>query len=78
MDYKRVRVEFPLSKAIVPVVSKKTSEYGTMKFAVRYENIPHFFFVCRRIGHAERECPEELDREAGVKFGKALRCSPRK
>lgn len=45
---------------------------------VRYENVPHFCFVCGRIGHAERECPEEDAREGGPKFGKTLRCSPQK
>lgn len=78
LDYKRVRVDFLLDKAIMPTVRMKVQGHGMMEFVVRYENIPHFCFVCGRIGHAERECPEEADREGGVKFGTALRCSPQK
>lgn len=74
MDYKRVKVEFPLAKALVPVVTRKVQGFGLLSFAVRYENVPHFCFSCGRIGHAERECPEEME-EGGVKFGKTMRCS---
>lgn len=76
MDYKRVNVDFPLEKVIVATVQKKVKGFVTMEFAVRYENIPHLCFVCGRIGHAERDCPEEVEKEGGVKFGQTLRCSP--
>lgn len=78
MDYKRVKVDFPLAKAIMPAVQIKVKDRGFMKFDVRYENIPHFCFLCGRIGHAQRECPEEMDGDGGVRFGTALRCSPQK
>lgn len=77
MDYKRVKVDFPLTKALVPVVKRRVQGFGLLSFAVRYENITHFCFSCGRIGHVERECPEEAE-EGGVKFGKALRCLPQK
>lgn len=76
LDYKRVRVDFPLANPIMATVSRKVKDYGTMEFAVRYENIPHFCFCCGRIGHAARECPEEVEGDGGVKFGAMLRCSP--
>ncbi|KAF8711079.1 hypothetical protein HU200_029084 [Digitaria exilis] len=78
MDYKRVKVDFPLDKPIVAVVKRKVQGRGIMEFNVRYENIPHFCFLCERIGHADRECPDEAEMEGGVKFGTALRCSPQK
>lgn len=76
MDYKRVKIDFPLDKAIVPTMRRKVEGFEWMELAVQYENIPHFCFVCGRIGHADWECPEEEEREDGVKFGKALCCSP--
>lgn len=73
MDYKRVKIDLPLAKAIMPVVRMKVQGKGVMVFYVKYENIPHFCFVCGRIGHAERECPEELEAAGGIKFGTSLR-----
>ncbi|KAF8774984.1 hypothetical protein HU200_005032 [Digitaria exilis] len=78
MDYKRIKVVFPLEKALMPTVQMRVKDRGVMVFEVRYENVLHFCFVCGRIGHAERECPEEVVGEGGIKFGTALRCSPQK
>ena len=77
-NYKRVRVDFPLAKPIMHMIEKKVKGKGTMVFSVKYENIPHFCFGCGRIGHAQEECPDEGQPTGGVRFGKALRCSPQK
>jgi hypothetical protein len=77
-NYKRVKVDFPLEKAIQYTVEQKVRGHGAMSFAVKYENIPDFCFGCGRIGHEQEECPEEECGGDGIHFGKALRCSPQK
>jgi hypothetical protein len=75
-DFKRVRVDFALSDALVQTVGIKVRGRGFREFAVKYENVPHFCFTCGRIGHAERECPEEFGKEESTRFGTELRVSP--
>jgi hypothetical protein len=77
-NYKRVRIDFLLEKALVPSVQQRVKGHGTMAFIVRYENVPFFCFTCGRIGHAQRECPDGDDEEGTVHFGQVLRCSPQK
>jgi len=77
-NYKRVKVDFPLEKAIQHTVERKVRGHGVMVFAVKYENILDFCFGCGRIGHDEEECPDEEGEKDGIRFGKALRCSPQK
>ena len=77
-NYKRVKVDFPLAKPIMYSIEQKVKGTGVMVFMVKYENIPHFCFGCGRIGHAQEECPDEERVAGGVRFGKALRCSPQK
>lgn len=79
-NFKRVKVDFPLAKPIMHTVEQKVKGKGEMTFTVRYENIPNFCFGCGRIGHAQaqEDCPDEGWVTGGVRFGKALRCSPYK
>lgn len=44
LDYKRVKVEFPLEKPIMRSVEQKVRGYGLLEFEVQYENIPNFCF----------------------------------
>ena len=71
-------MDFPLANPIMHTIEKKVKDKGSMVFAVKYENIPHFCFGCGRIGHAQEECPDEGHTTGGVRFGKALRGSPQK
>jgi hypothetical protein len=75
-DFKRVRVDFDLSKALMPHVSIKVRGKGVMEFVVKYESVPHFCFLCGHIGHADRECPDEDLYEEGERYGIELRTSP--
>jgi hypothetical protein len=75
-DFKRVRIDFDLSKALMPHVSIKVRGKGVLEFVVKYESVPHFCFLCGHIGHADRECPDEELYEKGARFGTELRTSP--
>ena len=77
-NFKRVKVDFPLERAIKHYVEKKVRGHGLLAFSVKYENIPDFCFDCGRIGHDKGECPDEGCGGDGNNFGKALRCSPQK
>ncbi|KAF2950753.1 hypothetical protein DAI22_01g209766 [Oryza sativa Japonica Group] len=77
-DFLRVKVAFPLSSPLKPLLRIWIKDKGVMSFPVKYENVPFFCFSCGRIGHAERECPEVGSSSAQVRFGKELRASPLK
>lgn len=74
-DFIRVRVDLALEDALKPKVQIKVKGRGVMEFMVKYEDVPHFFFWCGRIGHADRECPkDDLDANE-MRFGVELRAS---
>lgn len=75
-DFKRVRVDFALADALKPSVRIKVKDRGFMEFEVKYEDVPYFCFCCGRIGHSERECPEEDLSLESARFGVGLRASP--
>ncbi|XP_072147516.1 uncharacterized protein [Setaria viridis] len=77
-DFKRVRVNFPLANALQPSVHIRVKGHGVMVFMVKYEGVPHFCFMCGCIGHADRECSDEVHGDGGIRYGTELRASPHK
>ncbi|RCV42666.1 hypothetical protein SETIT_9G233800v2 [Setaria italica] len=77
-DFKRVKVNFPLANALQPSVHIKVKGHGVMVFMVKYEGVSHFYFTCGRIGKADRECPDEVHGDGGIRYGTELRASPHK
>jgi hypothetical protein len=74
--YLRVQVDFPLQNALVPQLKVKIKGRGLKHIAVRYENIPHFCFMCGRMGHAAMNCEEDDTEDHGIKYREELRASP--
>lgn len=68
-----MRVDFALADALKGVVQIKVKGKGYMAFEVKYQDVPHFCFCCGRIGHSERECPDEDLCMEMPRFGVELR-----
>lgn len=75
-DFMRVRVSLDLADALKASVKIKVQGKGPMVFAVKYEDVPYFCFWCGRIGHSDRECPEEDLNAEEMRYGVELRTSP--
>lgn len=65
MNYKRVKVDFPLAKALLPEVQKLVKGYGVLKFAVMYENVPQFCFVVVQLDMRSENALRRLVRRGG-------------
>jgi hypothetical protein len=47
-----------------------------MHITIRYENVPHFCFMCCMMGHAAMNCKEDDAGEHEIKYGEELHASP--
>jgi hypothetical protein len=54
--YMRIRLNYPLKKALVPEMKVKIKGRGAMVITLRYENVPHFCFCM----WTHRPCGNEL------------------
>jgi hypothetical protein len=75
-DFQRVRVDFALANPLMDSVGIRVRNRGWMEFMVKYESVPFFCLCCGRIGHQDRECPDEETHGGEVRFSIALRASP--
>jgi hypothetical protein len=74
--YMRIRVDYKLSKPLATELKVKIKGRGITSIMLKYENVPHFCFVCGRMGHAAANCEESVVEDQGIKFGEELRASP--
>jgi hypothetical protein len=77
-NYIRIRVMFPLANALVVSTKVCIRGRGDIVVLVRYENAPFFCFICGRIGHLDKECPDGEIGAGEFKYGAELRASPPK
>ncbi|VFQ81500.1 unnamed protein product [Cuscuta campestris] len=80
-SYLRIRVKLDVQKPLKKGtrLKREGKEWFHVDFA--YERLPTFCFVCGRLGHGERFCPETLrqwGRQVERKFGPELRASTRR
>jgi hypothetical protein len=76
-NYTRVRVMFPLANALVTSTKVRIWGRGDIVVPIRYENVHFFCFICGRIGHSDKECPDGEIGATEFKYGVELRASPR-
>jgi hypothetical protein len=77
-SYVRVRVLFRLANALVLEVKIRIKGKRDMSIPVRYENVSFFCFICGRIGHSDKECPNGELGDESFNFRVELRASPPK
>jgi hypothetical protein len=77
-DFQRGHVDFALANPLMASVRIRVRGHGWLEFMTKYESVPFFCLCCGRIGHQDRECPDEESHGGVVRFSTALRASPYK
>jgi hypothetical protein len=77
-NYVIIRIMFPLANALIASTNVCIRDRSDMEVMIKYENVPFFCFVCGRIDHSDKECPEGDVVLGEVRFGVELRASPPK
>jgi hypothetical protein len=68
-------VLFSLANALVLEAKICIQGWGDMTVPIRYENVSFFCFICGRIRHLDKECPNSELGEGALNFGAELRAS---
>jgi hypothetical protein len=74
--YLHIRVGYFLTKPLVLSLSVKVKGRGMMSITLRYENVPHLWFTCGRMGHAAMICVVVGSDTGHIQFGEELRVPP--
>lgn len=72
----RARVTLDVAKPLRRWILINSARRGTTDpYDIQYENIPHFCFLCGRLGHSDLYCPTPgvRDEHGDLPFGKGLR-----
>jgi hypothetical protein len=68
-NYICVRVMFSLANALDASTKVHIRGRGDIVVPVQYENVPFFYFICGRIRHSDKECPDGEIGAGEFKFG---------
>ncbi|XP_021758402.1 uncharacterized protein LOC110723359 [Chenopodium quinoa] len=77
---RRVKVMLDVSRPLRRYINVKNREGSIIKMNLKYERLPFFCFMCRVMGHNEKDCvnvPEDLQHQ-GLGWGSWLKASPRR
>nr|POF20261.1 pentatricopeptide repeat-containing protein, mitochondrial [Quercus suber] len=59
--FMRIRVDLPLEKPLRFGGKITNTEGGKFWVTFKYERLPIFFFLCGKMGHGDKHCPENSD-----------------
>ncbi|PPD67275.1 hypothetical protein GOBAR_DD35844 [Gossypium barbadense] len=59
-EYMRIRINIDINKPLRRVVHYIDHEGEEFVFAIRYEKLPRFCYICGLIGHTTQKCKEQM------------------
>lgn len=78
--FRRVRINLDVTKPLKQTQRIKVKGGQIIQVVLKYERLPHFFFLCGLIScnDKDRRLTSDEDREDGYKRGMHIKASPRK